>query len=600
MSRIQRLGIGNGGMDCEISYMQGKKYPNAGDIVKPVQGVSNRTLLKNPYNTLNEPIANPGIRPERITTDNRGNVFARSETMLVPGVTNDTLLKNPNNIKSIAVGDKRTLSLQRIKDINNKMLPSYITENKGINEVMLQILTMIENKQVKLITIQLLKMLITKNVPQGSAHTEQKVLQALNYFDIVLTAGRRVFKENTLSPTKIPEALRPAVNTYIEDIVKLYKININANPPNIDTDIQTGLSELGLLSNALTRMFEFNNSIDPSNTLTRDQINAAAYSGFGQQPIPGSQQIPGSQNPGDAGSDDPGSELKSEDDNPLSLINIDNFLRQTSKLFMYIRTNKDLNMLNLFADNLDRYNNAVITKDNDTALLYATELYKLTKPINAETSIILLDEIKTLKSIPTSVMTAKTGMTFTNDDTEMMENILEKYINDLIDFMNSFGQPNQPQNGPQTQTEQKTSFNAPIFDQRGVIDLLNNLGSSYNEVVRPENKNRHITLAKFLLLLQQYSTASLEEADGLKTRIEVFLKNGSMRKAVLKDVDKLSKINKDAASKISNIVNFFFQQAQPAQSTQVAGIPGEGRRHRRPQNHKVVFQVGKQAIYQRY
>jgi len=283
MSRIQRLGIGNGGINCEISYMQAKKYPNATEIVKPVEGVSNRTLLKNPFNTLSVSVPQPGERPLRITTDNLGNVFARSETMLVKGVTNDTLLKNPYNIKSVAASEKRTLTLQRIKDINSKALPSFITENKGINEVMLQVLTMIENKQVKLITIQLLKILITKNVPVNSAHTEQKFLQALNLLDTVLTVGRRIFKENTLSPTNIATALRPAITTYVSEIIKLYNINANAEPANIDTEIQIGIAELGLMSNALTRMFEYANAIEPSNTLSRDQINAAAYTGFGQQ-----------------------------------------------------------------------------------------------------------------------------------------------------------------------------------------------------------------------------------------------------------------------------------------------------------------------------
>jgi len=282
MSRIQRLGIGNGGINCEISYMQAKKYPNATEIIKPVEGVSNRTLLKNPFNTLSVSVPQPGERPLRITTDNRGNVFARSETMLVKGVTNDTLLKNPYNIKSVAASEKRTLTLQRIKDINSKALPNFITENKGINEVMLQVLTMIENKQVKLITIQLLKILITKNVPVNSAHTEQKFLQALNLLDTVLTVGRRIFKENTLSPTNIATALRPAIMTYVSEIIKLYNINANVEPANIDTEIQTGIAELGLMSNALTRMFEYANAVEPSNTLSRDQINSAAYTGFGQ------------------------------------------------------------------------------------------------------------------------------------------------------------------------------------------------------------------------------------------------------------------------------------------------------------------------------
>jgi len=280
MSRIQRLGIGNGGVDCAISYMQGKKYPNAGETVKPVQGVTNNTLLKNPYNTLNEPIAKPGQRPLRITTDNRGNVFARSETMLVPGVTNNNLLKNPYNILNEPAPEKRTLSLQRIKDINNKLLPSYVTENKGVNEVMLQILTMILDKPVKLITIQLLKILITKNVSSLKDKDQQKMLDALNAFDLCLTEGRRIFRENTLSPTKIPEMMAPIVDVYIANIKRIYG---NIIPSlSIDNEIQAGLSELGLLSNALTRMFEYNNSVDPSNTLTRDQINSAAYSGWGQ------------------------------------------------------------------------------------------------------------------------------------------------------------------------------------------------------------------------------------------------------------------------------------------------------------------------------
>lgn len=282
MSRIQRLGIGNGGIDCAISYMQGKKYPNASETVKPVQGVTNNTLLKNPYNTLNEPVAKPGQRPLRITTDNRGNVFARSETMLVPGVTNNNLLKNPYNILNEPVPEKRTLSLQRIKDINNQLLPSYITENKGVNEVMLQILTMIQDKPVKLITIQLLKILITKNVSSLKDKNQQKMLDALNAFDLCLTGGRRVFRENTLSPTKIPEMISPIVDVYVANIKRIYG-NI-APSPSIDSEIQAGLAELGLLSNALTRMFEYNNAVDPSNTLTRDQINTAAYSGWGQTP----------------------------------------------------------------------------------------------------------------------------------------------------------------------------------------------------------------------------------------------------------------------------------------------------------------------------
>jgi hypothetical protein len=285
-----RNGIGNGGTDCQISYMQAKKYPNATEQVLAVPGVSNKNLLKNPYNTLNEPIAQPGQRPLRITTDNRGNVFARSETMMVPGVTNMNLLKNPFNVWSEPVPEKRVLSLQRIKDINSGVLPSFVTENKGINEVMLQILMMISDKPVKLITIQLLKILITKNGKTYKEQSQQKILSALQYFDSVLTEGRKVFKENTLSPTRIPEMLQPAVDLYVSQIKRLYPgLKESAST---DTDIQTGLTELGLMSNVLTRMFENNNAIDPSNTLTRDQIMSASMSGsvaplvVGQPPPP--------------------------------------------------------------------------------------------------------------------------------------------------------------------------------------------------------------------------------------------------------------------------------------------------------------------------
>jgi len=258
--------------------MQGRKYPDASETVEPVQGVSNRNLLKNPYNTLNEPVGKVGNRPWMITTDTRGNVFAKSEVKMVKGVTNDTLLKNPYNILEMPMPTKRVLSMQNIKNINNKVLPNYVTENRGINEVMLQILTMIVDQPVKLITANLLKILVTKDAKVYGYQTQDKVLNALNAFDQVMTYGRRIFRENTLSPDKIPERLRQYVDDYEKRIKGIYP-NINGLFPNITTDLQTAMSELALMSNGLTRIFEANNAVDPSNTLTQEQINAAALSG---------------------------------------------------------------------------------------------------------------------------------------------------------------------------------------------------------------------------------------------------------------------------------------------------------------------------------
>jgi hypothetical protein len=319
MLRIQRLrqDIGNGGNGtCEISYMQGRKYPNASETVEPVQGVSNKNLLKNPYNTLNEPIAKAGQRPLMITTDNRGNVFSRSEVKMVKGVTNDTLLKNPYNILEMPVGEKKVLSHQRIKDINNRLLPDYITENRGINEVMLQILTMIIDKPVKLITIHLLKILITKNAKEHGYQSQQKILSALNAFDQVMTQGRRVFKENSLSPTRIPDMLRQYVDVYEAEIKRIYG-NMSGTFKNIDTDIQTGLTELGLLSNGLTRMFSANNAVDPSNTLTQEQIQAAA-SAAPNSPPPVIAPPPASGVPQQAGPEE--KELEEKGDIPTTII----------------------------------------------------------------------------------------------------------------------------------------------------------------------------------------------------------------------------------------------------------------------------------------
>ena len=75
----------------------GRAFPNAKASVLLVPGVTNKTLLKNPYRTQSEPVGVVGVdkRPWSITTDIKGNVFARSSELLEPNITNINLLQNP-------------------------------------------------------------------------------------------------------------------------------------------------------------------------------------------------------------------------------------------------------------------------------------------------------------------------------------------------------------------------------------------------------------------------------------------------------------------------------------------------------------------------
>ena len=570
MSRIQRLGIGNGGVDCQISYMQGKKYPNAGEIVKPVQGVTNNTLLKNPYNNLSVSVPKPGERPLRITTDNRGNVFARSETMLVPGVTNDTLLKNPHNIRSVAASEKRTLTLQRIKDINNRTLPSYITENKGINEVMLQILTMIEDKPVKLITIQLLKILITKNVSALQDKNQQKMLDALNAFDSCLTEGRQIFRENTLSPTSIPERIRPAVDRYVARIKQIYG-NLAATPQ-IDTDIQTGLSELGLLSNALTRMFEYNNAIDPSNTLTRDQINAAAYSGWGNGPVgPGQQPVgPGQQPIG------PGQQ-------PV----LPNQAFQSP----------------IADDNLQVIYDSLLTKIDEDEIKLRDLVNNLTRPV--------FDKLKDqLLKINTFFQDMRQALIDAKDDKDLLTDFVQNYnavltsqkYNDVLwEMLNSQESPQQ-QAGPGSASIVPGSASpGPVpanpFIKQNIIDDLKNNEAIITYLIGPKNTTAPL-LKNLFITLQRISTSNSSMQDPLNERrldlIKTLLSDNNF-KAEFAELNVRATSDPDVLRLkryIDKLSSFFFLN-QPA-------MPGKGRTSRHPQNNKVVFQVGKATQYRKY
>ena len=260
--------------DCTITYMQGKKYPTATEKVYPNQNVSNNQLLKNPYNTLNEPIAKVGLRPERVTNDYWGNIYAYSSELLVPNVTNAILLKNPNNNLSEIAPEKKVLSRQQINDINNKLLPDFMLKNSGVTELAMKFLMLITDKRIKLITIGIMKLLVTKK--SGHAFLErdrQKLLQALSIYDQSMTRARMVHQNVGNDETRLTQGLSPIVMLYEQQIGMLFRLLITSqDTSNMDNLISQALSELATLSNALTRMFEQNNNISSSSTLSSQQI----------------------------------------------------------------------------------------------------------------------------------------------------------------------------------------------------------------------------------------------------------------------------------------------------------------------------------------
>jgi len=272
---------------CEINYVQNKKYPNSMEKVYPNQTVSNNGLLKNPYNTINEPVAQLGKRPAMITTDMWGNVYSRNETMLVSNVTNDNLLKNPYNNLSEPVAEKRVLSKQRIKDINNKMLPDFMLKNKGVSDLAMRCLMMINNKNVKLMTIALMKYLVTKKIDDVRINKDtQKILSALNIYNQLITNAKKIYVDFGSDDMQLLTALSPLIAQYEMQLIQLLPFLGNASMRNIDSDISNGLSELAMLSNALSRMFEQDKSITPTTTLSTSQIlNAGGINPNSAQPI---------------------------------------------------------------------------------------------------------------------------------------------------------------------------------------------------------------------------------------------------------------------------------------------------------------------------
>lgn len=262
--------------DCPITYVQNKKYPSSSEKVYPNQNVSNKGLLKNPYNTISEPIAQLGKRPVMITSDMWGNVYSRNETMLVSNVTNNNLLKNPYNNLSESVAEKKVLSKQRIKDINDKTLPSFMSQNKGVSELAMKCLLMINNKNVKLLTIALMKYLVTKKIDDVRINKDtQKILSALNIYNQLIVNAKKIYGDFGNDETQLAETLKPLVEQYEMQLIQLLPFLGQAVLPSIDADISQALAELAIVSNALSRMFEQDKMIQSTSTLSTQQILSA-------------------------------------------------------------------------------------------------------------------------------------------------------------------------------------------------------------------------------------------------------------------------------------------------------------------------------------
>lgn len=260
--------------NSEITYVQNKKFPNSSEKVYPNPKVSNNNLLKNPYNTISEPIAKAGERPARITHDYWGNIASYSSELMVVNVTNNNLLKNPNNTLTETAPEKKVLSHQQIKDINNKVLPNFMLRNKGITELAMKFLLLISDKRVKLITIGLMKLLVTRRSDHVFLEQDkQKLLDALSIYDQSMTQARSIHQSFGDDETRLTEGLYPIVTSYEQQISLLFKkLMETQNLLDLDGLVTQQLAELATLSNGLTRIFEQNNMISPSSTLSTQQI----------------------------------------------------------------------------------------------------------------------------------------------------------------------------------------------------------------------------------------------------------------------------------------------------------------------------------------
>lgn len=244
----------------------GRMYPNAVSLAIARGDVSNKNLLKNPFNNKTGPVDDHGERPWGKKTDNFGNVFAQSTVIGPSGITNSKLLQNPWRFREDPVDTPRTLSRQTIRNINDGKYPKFIRQDKGVDEVAFTVLSFLPDTVAKIITMEMLKSIITGNKltslgDKGAHH----ITRAFLIFYKLLDDVRKIYNEGLLA-TNMSELIRVYLNGLVE-IFGPYVMD-----PVTQTQIQLALTQLGNLSGILSRMFREQNALDPTRLVPYETI----------------------------------------------------------------------------------------------------------------------------------------------------------------------------------------------------------------------------------------------------------------------------------------------------------------------------------------
>lgn len=249
---------------------KGKKFPNAKTVTVFRDDVSNKGILKNPYNKLNDPIDQKGVRPWRITNEAMGNVFAKTATKSIPNVTNMTMLQNPYNTLSEPAPEKRILSRQLIKDINSKVYPSFITQNKGIGEIPYTILKYLRNNGVKLISLAIISSYISgKPLTSFFDKGGHYIARAISFFKQLVDDATSLHRQGMLI-AKIQELL----NNYTIQLQRTFGDVVLQDVA--ESVIQNETQKIAYMSGVVSRLFNQQNTVEPSNLVSYQELIGTA------------------------------------------------------------------------------------------------------------------------------------------------------------------------------------------------------------------------------------------------------------------------------------------------------------------------------------